>query len=344
MYQARLSHRMPWSGVGCFAVLAFFAVCVPLALGDVSDETVPPPPAPGGILQGDLGPSPRRFSDGSTWPPTASSAAPATYSPGRQDWTAQPQADRAQGVSIGQTTMLSERPAERLVESGWYFRQDAYWWNESIEGTTFVKEYGPLSTLGYVHRNGIERYRFELFGGTEAYDGGAQFDDGSYEPYHDSCGTNYLGVRGEYDLLLEPPSWNRMRFVLGIGTRMWFRNLRDSITPSGQPVMGYQESWWTFYPYIGLETKESDEPGPKFFGSMRVGMTPLTYQYVSYFDIALYPRCGVTAQAEAGVRFQKFSISACFEYMAWGQSGVVRDSYQPQSEMFTIGGKVGYTF
>jgi hypothetical protein len=118
--------------------------------------------------------------------------------------------------------------------------------------------------------------------------------------------------------------------------------------PDGD-VAGYQETWWTFYPYIGLETKDSPEPGPKFFGSVRFGITPLTYQYATYFDTVVYPSCGVTGQMELGVRFQKFSVSAYLEAMTWGKSNVATDAYgdssfQPDSRMLTIGGKLAYTF
>ena len=112
----------------------------------------------------------------------------------------------------------------------------------------------------------------------------------------------------------------------------------------GTPVAGYQETWWTFYPYVGLETKDSDEPGLKFFGSVRVGATPLTYQYATYFDTTAWPRCGITGQLEAGVRYQRFSLSAFVEVMTWGASAVVQDAYgdysfQPDSRMLTLGGQ-----
>ena len=63
---------------------------------------------------------------------------------------------------------------DRIIESTWYFRQESFHWNERSGGADFVNEYGPISTLGYQHRNGIERYRIELFGGTVAYDGAAK--------------------------------------------------------------------------------------------------------------------------------------------------------------------------
>ncbi len=349
-------HATAWPLV--FTVLAFFAVLDRPAAGDDAYYTPPPAaiPAPGTtVLAPSLQAQPQTtspeplpspvpsltLSDGS-WPPVArnsgavNSGTARTYEAGRQNWTTEP--ERTAAVTV------APAPVERLIESTWYFRQDAYYWNERVGGEDFVKESGPLSTLGYMHRSGVERIRFELFGGTMSYDGGAQDGYGNYEPYHDSFGTDYLGFRGEYELLVEPDSWNCLRAFVGIGTRFWLRNLNDSFTPSGSPVWGYQESWWTVYPYVGLETKESKEPGPQLFFSARVGATPLTYQYATYFETVVYPKCGVTGQAELGVRCKNYSISAFLEGMTWGKSAMVRDTYQPESRMLTIGGKVAYTF
>ena len=207
-----------------------------------------------------------------------------------------------------------------------------------------VNEAGPISTLGYLHRYGPERFRFELFGGTVSYDGAAMYEDGTTEAYHQSIGTNYLGLRAEYDLLIEPACWARMRLLLGVGTRFWIRDLRDAVTPTGGDVYGYQETWWTFYPYLGLETKESDEPGLHWFGSSRIGFTPFTYQHATYFDTTVYPRFGVTARAELGVHYQRLSASAVVEVMTWSESADVQGTFQPASRMLTIGGQFGYSF
>ncbi|MGA7700885.1 MAG: hypothetical protein WCB27_14845 [Thermoguttaceae bacterium] len=300
----------------------------------------PPPadqPAAPALGPASLEPSRPPSPYNAAWPPSGQDAA-RTFNAPRQDWTCPPQ---QQPVVA---TVPAAATAERPIESTWYFRQEAFHWNERSDGQDFVNEYGPLSTVGYLHRNGCERFRVELFGGTMAYDGGAQSDDGSYEPYHASNGTNYLGVRGEYDLLIEPACWTRVRALVGVGTRFWIRDLHDFILPSGDQVYGYQEYWWTFYPYLGLESKDPDEPGWHFFGSARFGLTPLTYQYASGFDTALYPKCGVTGKMELGVRVMRFSASAYLEAMTWGESAVNRDSFQPASTMLTVGGQLGYTF
>jgi hypothetical protein len=243
--------------------------------------------------------------------------------------------------------VLTERP----VESTWYFRLESFHWNERYNGSDFVNEYGPMSTLGYTHRNGPERFRLEIFGGTMAYDGGVT-DGYTYTPYHQSNGTNYLGGRAEYDLLIEPSFWQNWRLALGLGMRFWNRDIRDlEDVPGYGYVPSYQETWWTLYPYIGIETKTLDQNAFHFFGSARIGCTPLTYQYINAFSnyyktsgTVLYPKCGVTAQAELGVACRRFTLSAFTEVMTWTQSEIVRDSLQPDSSMFTYGSRISYSF
>jgi hypothetical protein len=314
------------------------------ALGNDVYPLVPPSPPPPG--QGFAQPGPAVAQPpASAWPPPGPEMG-RTNNAGPQDWLAVP--DRTAAAPVVPCPMAVEKP----TDSTWYFRQDAFYWNERSGGVDFVNEYGPLSTLGYMHHAGIERFRLELFGGTVAYDGSAQYTEGSQvfdEPYHQSFGTSYLGFRGEYDLLIEPAAWSRVRGFVGIGTRFWIRDLKDAVTPSGVDVAGYQETWWTVYPYIGLETKDSPDPGWQFFATTRIGFTPLTYQYATYFDTVAYPKCGLTGRIEAGMRFQKFSLSACAEIMTWAQSDIATDpygdiSFQPDSRMITVGAQLSYTF
>jgi hypothetical protein len=305
-----------------------------IALGDDLNSALPPMGSPATPAFAPVTQPPSPYA--SAWPPPGQDLR--RDGAGQQVWPGAPEAAAVAPV------VTSMAPPAIPIESTWYYRLDSFYWNERMGSTDFVNEYGPISTLGYVRRSGVERFRIELFGGTVAYDGSAQFNNLPDEPYHQSFGTNYLGCRGEYDLLIEPPSWSRARLLLGVGTRFWVRDLRDAVTPSDVLVMGYQETWWTFYPYFGLETKDSEEAGLRFFGSVRVGVTPLTYQHATYFDTTVYPKCGVTGQMELGVRYQRFTASTFLEAMTWGASAVVRDTYQPDSRMLTIGGKLGYTF
>ena len=229
----------------------------------------------------------------------------------------------------------------RLTESTWYTRVDYFHWNERVDGQDLVNEDGPLVSLGYVRRTGIERFRFELFGGTVNYDGVVYYDD-HVEPLKST--TDYLGVRGEYDLLWEPDWWPRGTLFVGLGDRTWVRVLPDTFTASGEPIWGYQETWWTIYPYLGLETRRVPHGDFEWFASGRVGPTPLTFQFVSLDDLVLHPRTGITGQLELGLRGRRFHLCAFSEVMTWTESRISREALQPASQMATVGLRMGFSF
>ena len=94
--------------------------------------------------------------------------------------------------------------AEKPAQASWYTRVEYFHWNERIGGTDFVNEDGALFTLGYSRQIGIERFRAELFGGDVHYQG--------YDQYQATIGidtmasnTGYLGLRGEYEMVLRLP-------------------------------------------------------------------------------------------------------------------------------------------
>jgi hypothetical protein len=233
-------------------------------------------------------------------------------------------------------------PATRAWESSIYDRLEYYHWNERVGGMDFVNEDGVLFTLGYARRVGRERYRVELFGTQANYSGAVQYSDGSTEPL-DSV-TNYLGLRGEYELLFEPPSWPRLTWFIGLGTRFWFRDLPDDFTASGTLVTGYQETWWTIYPYLGIENRRTVTDAIELYASGRIGLTAITYENVTIDDVRLYPQPGLTARVEGGLRGQSWFLAATFEVMTWGESPVVSGWLQPASQMYTVGLKTGFSF
>ena len=237
---------------------------------------------------------------------------------------------------------VSQTFAEPLHESSRYLRIDYFHWNERSGGADFVNEYGTLITVGYEHRADQQRYRGEFFGATMKYVGAAEFDDGTSDPLHST--TKYLGFRLEYDLLFEPEFLPQVSFFAGLGTRFWIRDMPDGISDGGYPVQGYQETWWTIYPYIGVEKRRTHEDGVEFYYSARIGCTPVTYQRIEDFETTLYPKCGLTGQLEAGIRGRRFMLAAFFEGMSWTASDVVRDSMQPASSFTTVGIKAGYCF
>jgi hypothetical protein len=216
-------------------------------------------------------------------------------------------------------------------------------WNERVAGSDFVNESGAFYTLGYMHRLGVERYRVELFGGDIHYSGATQGDD--TPPDAISSNTGYLGLNGQYELVLSPPNWGDHTAVLvGVGSRFWIRDLHDGTSVSGYPYYGYDEIWWTMYPFLGLESSRPTGSGWDMFSDFRCGPTCLTYQNVSINTRPLWPKCGVYAQGEVGLRDQHFFVEGFAEFMNWGQSSEVEGSFQPKSTMYGLGARTGVTF
>jgi hypothetical protein len=240
---------------------------------------------------------------------------------------------------------------EKLVQSSWYAEVDYFHWNERLGSVNLVKESGALYTLGYTRQMGAERFRMELFGGNMRYDGylEIQMPDGSWENEPLGSTTRYLGARGEYEYLLRASSWSDGAFILGLGNRVWVRDLRDATGAWGDYSYGYEETWWTIYPYLGLEAKRPLGNGLELFSSARVGATLITISKASIMDEPVWPKCGVEAQCEFGLRGPALSASAYCEVMTWSRSSVVDDytqggMLQPNSQMLTVGGKFGLAF
>jgi hypothetical protein len=227
-----------------------------------------------------------------------------------------------------------------LHESTWYGRVDYFDWQERLAGTEFVRETGALPVLGYQHRFGRERIRAELFGGTVDYGGAIDF--GAVQEWVPSV-TRYLGARGEYDLLIEPEGWP-VRFLVGVGARLWSRDMPDATSPLGNAVLGYTEMWLSLYPYAGVETRLRRDGGAEWYGSLRGGVTAINYERVTDFNLVLYPKVGAFAETEFGIRGGHLGVAGFLQMMTWNESNPVRDSLQPYSRMFLAGLKAGWSF
>jgi hypothetical protein len=276
----------------------------------------------------------------SVFPTASPPAAPATPAFGGGPWTPAP--------TLSPPSAAYAAPAAApclqapLTQSSWYTRIDYFHWNEHMDGTDFVNESGALYTLGYARRIGQERFRIEAFGGDVHYAGYEQDQNGDILSALSSR-TNYLGCQGEYDLLYDPPWWSQGTFLVGIGSRFWVRDIQSGVAQNSDYVYGYQETWWTFFPYVGLETKYPMH-GMELYSSSKLGVTPMAYNLPTINESPLWPRAGLMAEVELGVRGPHLSLSADFETLGWSQSGVVDGCLQPSSRMYTVGGKLGYTF
>lgn len=128
--------------------------------------------------------------------------------------------------------------------------------------------------------------------------------------------------------------------------RFWIRDLADgTISPSGKYSYGYQETWWTVYPYLGLHRRHVICAGDELYLDARIGWMAFTYEMASLdYAPALYPEPGLTTRVELGLRHCAFFFAACFESMEWAPSSVQRSMFQPRSQMLNVGLKMGLGF
>ena len=229
--------------------------------------------------------------------------------------------------------------ARQPVVAEWYTRFDYFLWNERYQGHELLDEHGTLYTLGSSRRFGANRFCGELFTGTMNYAGADQAGN----PLNSI--TTYLGVRGEYEGVwdLNLHGWPPVTVFAGIGTRFWIRDLKDSVIPAtGQYASGYQEYWWTLYPYVGLEKRWPCNFGEELYARGRVGCTAFTHQFVNLdTGTTLYPQADVIGQIEVGFRHDQLFIAAYFEAMTWNVSPIVRGDLQPLSQNVYHGAEAG---
>jgi hypothetical protein len=232
--------------------------------------------------------------------------------------------------------------ASRSLETNWYTRFDYFFWKEVQNSEQLLDENGVLYNLGYVRTAGAQRLRGELFTGAVHY-GGTTWDG---DPVDSK--TSYLGCRAEYEWIWDlnfrgcPPA----SMFLGVGTRFWIRDIKDgTILPDNGYANGYQETWWTFYPYLGLEKRWVTGPCEELFVSGRVGATAYTYEFASLAGApTINPSPSVTGQVECGWRDGRLYIAAQFEAMTWNASPIDRGFQQPCLQMYTTGLKLGLTY
>jgi hypothetical protein len=225
----------------------------------------------------------------------------------------------------------------RLVETTWYTRFDYMDW--SSRGRAF--DQGALYTLGYQRRVGRERFRAELFG-TEIP--GTLIVNSATNRYPNHI--DYLGGRAEYDHLFETAWAPRFQFFGGVGSRFWLRDQTQVQIPYFLSP-DFQQTWLTFYPYVGMETRRDETRAVEFYGRARVGLLALTYEHMNLPDRAFYRDPGVTGQVESGIRGDRLFLAGFFEAFAWpsqqGSPSQLATLLTPRL-LLTIGLKAGFNY
>ena len=136
-------------------------------------------------------------------------------------------------------------------DSARYFRIEYLQWSTQDKGQNVESNHGALYALGWTRRFDAERVRLEFFGGDTTWAG---FDANAGWLTSD---VETLGFRGEYEycwpIFGAPP--HHFDFLMGIGTQVWLRDIKDAAASDGSIYQIWEETWWTIYPYIGLERR-----------------------------------------------------------------------------------------
>ena len=319
------------------------------------------PPPPGGAPTADTFPSP--------YPAMAAPVenGPSALPPG------QPPAGAANGILSGNEPASPAAPPVPAVEIpaeaiqpylgfSMYGRVDAFRWTESADN---VSESGALFTLGFQFGIDTNRFRLELFCGDVGYSDDFTTPQTGTTSASNSSDTTYIGTRMEFERAFKFDAVPSLSFIAGVGTRLWSRAVYESFANvSNTPVTGYDEGWWTNYPYLGLETRR--QPGATFewYASAHVGVTAFTLESFAVRDgsfmlvsspsgtiitqqdgasTSAYPKPGMTESVELGIRYKLFNIAFCFDGLAWAQSSTT-PPYQPATQMYQFGLKAGACF
>lgn len=229
-----------------------------------------------------------------------------------------------------------------------YLKSGYFSWKETINGKGFIKERGPIGAAGIAYTGmpwkGIFlRPSLEVWGGSLDYQG-YQVED--WTPLKGD--TIYVGTTTELRGGARFPLGENAAIspFMGLGHKFWVRTLSS-------------EDWNTIYGKAGVR----GEVGRLFAeaGAILPIYTRVHTNWKSsgYNDFVTEPESVPSAFAEAGAKFGKWSVSAFYERMEFGQSemvpavkstgkaGAVRidsQAFQPDSAGEQIGLRVGYYF
>jgi len=256
---------------------------------------------------------------------------------------------------------ISEVRAFTLGDLDVYSLAESFTWREFDDaGGQLMKESGPRYGVGAAFTREFSNHltlkpRIELIDGSVDYDGQMRTKAGV--PV--TTTTEYLGIKLEFDLAARIRQ--SQSFVLepfaGIGIRTWFRDIQDGTAANGTPAIGYTEDWTTIYGRLGFRGERSFEQKNSTFLLVGVKLPVYTENYISDIYVSssamtLRPGNKPSLFAEAGVRLDRFKISAFYDSMRFkkspivsvNSSGTLKDFYQPRSESDMTGLKIGATF
>jgi len=249
-------------------------------------------------------------------------------------------------------TSLSASETGSLLNARVYGHLDNFEWQEYLLGQEIVRDSGPMYGIGadltiappimlIIEANG------EFYFGNLDYDGFIQNARG-LEPYRSK--TQYLGIKGSVDIaiMFDVTDHLSLKPYLGIGANAWRRRLDDT----GGRVYGYDESWLTLFPFIGLRAGVPVTRRVEVFGKAELRLSAYNVEKVDMSNLGgpsgiyLSPGRQPSFCAEAGVNIAFVSVSFYYETLRFGESDIDNqyDIFQPESKADTYGIRAGAVF
>jgi hypothetical protein len=245
-----------------------------------------------------------------------------------------------------------------VVSSRVYVHAEYFEWKESLQGSQFVKESGPVFGIGgqaelSMGKNLLFVPAGEFFTGQADYNGEIEQIDGTFVPAKST--TVYYGLDGSLKIAAPIAIAENVTLkpAAGLGFRAWERVLDSSYDSRYIGQYGYIEDWFTAHGILGVSIEDAISPVTKIYASADVRLPIWTLQNIDMSNVGgpssieLNPKARATISAEAGMIRKKFLVAAFWETLDFGQSDY--DStygafLQPASRAEIIGIKTGISF
>jgi len=243
-------------------------------------------------------------------------------------------------------------PAALQADAG--LRVQHFKWAEyGAGGIQLVEETGLLY--------GIKQelaYRTGMFGwrqGASLFYGEVDYEGYTWTLLPIQTDVTYIGGTAFFDL--EPgyqwPSGLLIKGILGLGGRLWLRDLEDTRTELGTRVGGAEEWWWTICGRAGAGAVYPVERFGRFFLTAGIKWPIYTRNEATFFvqgspDIDLEPEPDIAPFAHIGWRWRQIKCRIFYESLRFKASDRVEsggyDLYQPESEADIIGVDLSWIF
>jgi hypothetical protein len=237
-------------------------------------------------------------------------------------------------------------------ETSVYLKTGWFNWDETVNGSSFVKEKGMMYGAGIMRKDDVSAITIaellEVWGGNMDYDG------------HDLTGstviksdTSYLGTKEEVAFGVKLPAGSAITFepFAALGHKFWVRT-RSS------------EDWNSIYTKAGVAGELATNGCILFLkAGALIPIYTRTHASLSdagFSDVTTEPKTRVSAYAEGGVKMGDFAVSVQYEGMEFGKSATVptsritgtgtgvavvgSEAYQPDSSSSLISLKLAYSF